>query len=78
MKNTPKGKIIVRPIPHDLLDMLPEDTDSMTAEETHKFALAVFKRCIHYTGAKVDVAKLPKDFDEDELSYDPSTVIEGD
>jgi hypothetical protein len=75
MKNTPKGRIIVTPIPQDLLDMLPEDTDSMTAEEIHKFASEVFRRCFRYEGDTVDVSKLAKDYDEDELTYDPNTVI---
>ena len=78
MKKKPKGKIIVTSITEDILKMLPDDTENMTEEEIHKFASEVWRRCVHYTGDTVDVSKLPKDYDDDELTYDPDTVVEGD
>ena len=78
MKKKPKGKITVTSIPKDLLDTLPEDTDTMTIEEINRFASEVFRKCFRYEGDTVDVSKLPKDFDEDELTYDPDTVVEWD
>ena len=78
MKKKPKGKITVTSIHEDLLKTLPDDIDSMTTEEINKFASEVFKRCIRYEGDPVDVSKLPKDLDEDELTYDPHTVVEWD
>lgn len=29
---------------------------------------------MHYEGDPIDVSKLPKDYDVDELNYDPETV----
>lgn len=75
MKKKKKGIIIVTSITQDLLDMLPDDPSDMTEEEIHKFVLAVFRRCVRYEGDPLDVSKLPKDYDEDELTYDPDTVI---
>ena len=77
-KKKPRERIIVTPIPKDLLDKLPEDTDTMTIEEINRFAQEVFRRCFRYEGDTIDVSNLAKDYDEDELSYDPSTVIEWD
>ena len=74
MKKKPRGKITVTSIPQDLLDKLPKDTDSMTTEEINKFASEVFRRCFKYEGDPVDVSKLPKDYDDDELNYDPEHV----
>lgn len=75
-----KGKIIVTPIPQDLLDKykkLPKK--NRTIEETGRFAAEVFARCFHYEGEFVDVSKLPKDYDDDELNYNPEQVYkEGD
>jgi hypothetical protein len=65
----------VTSITQDSLDMLTDDTSDMTEEEIHAYALAVFKRCVRYEGDPLDVSKLPKDYDEDELTYDPDTVI---
>lgn len=75
MMQRPKGKITVTPIPQDLLDKykkLPKK--NRTIEETGRFAAEVFKRCFHYEGDPVDVSKLPKDYDDDELNYDPEHV----
>ena len=77
-KEKPRGKITVKSIPEDLLEKLPDNTSSMTAEEIHNFASAVFKRCIKCKGDPVDVSKLAKDYNEDELNYDPDTVVKGD
>jgi len=73
-----KGKITVTPIPQDLMDEFKKlpDKKYRTIEETGKFAAEVFRRCFHYKGDPVDVSKLPRDFDEDELNYDPTTVYE--
>jgi hypothetical protein len=54
--------------------MLPDDTSDITEEEIHKLVLAVFGRCVRYEDP-IDVSKLPKDYDEDELTYDPDTVM---
>ncbi len=51
----------------DIPRMLPDNSSDMTEEQIHKFALAVFRRCVRYEGDPVDVSKLPKDYDEDEL-----------
>jgi hypothetical protein len=85
MKNTkkdkmkkPRGKITVSCITKDILKMLPNNTDDMTEEEIHRFAQEVFKRCVKHEGDPVDVSKLAKDYDEDELTYNSDTVVEGD
>jgi hypothetical protein len=73
-----KGKIIVEPIPKYLMDKYrksPKDEKFRTLEEKGRFAAEVFRRCIHYEGDPVDVSKLPKDYDDDELTYDPETAI---
>jgi hypothetical protein len=71
MKDT---KITVTPIPKSILDTLPEDPDSMTTEEITKFANLVISKCMKRNGKTVDVSKLAKDKDDDELTYDPTTV----
>jgi hypothetical protein len=78
MKKKAKGKITVTPIPKDLLDKYrkkPEDEKYRTIEEIGDFAAEVFRRCFHYEGEPVDVSKLPKDYDDDELNYDTETAI---
>jgi len=75
--NKNQGKITVTSIPKDVLATLPKDTDSMTTEEINAFAVLVMSRCMKYDGKGVDVKKLAKDKDEDELTYDPSTVYTG-
>lgn len=58
--------------------ILSDDTNNMTEEEIHKFALEVFRRFIKYEGEPIDVSKLTKNYDPDELTYDPDSVINGD
>ena len=76
MKKKAKGKITVTPIPQDLMDEFKKlpDKKYRTIEEEGRFAAEVWKRCFHYEGDPVDVSKLPKDYDADELNYDPESA----
>jgi hypothetical protein len=74
-KKKPQGKIIVTSITQDLIDMLPDNPSDMTEEEIHAYAKMVFSKLVSYEGDEVDTSKLAKDYDPDELTYDPDTVI---
>lgn len=64
-------KIIVKEISKSLMAERPKDGEYKSEEAIAEFASKVFKECFTLN-TKIDTTKLAKDYDNDELTYDPN------
>jgi hypothetical protein len=69
-------KIKVKEITKESLKDFPKDIENMSNEEMFAVLRDFMKNSVEVGGEIPDVSKLAKDFDTDELSYDPTEVVE--